>query len=53
MSLTDEEFTSVVMLTVTIITHLVFTAYRVYSETEDTTKVFAEVKPLLTSLLDG
>ena len=26
---------------------------RVYSETEDTTKVFAEVKPLLTSLLDG
>ena len=26
---------------------------QVYSETEDTTKVFAEVKPLLTSLLDG
>lgn len=26
---------------------------RVYSETEDTSRVFSEVKPLLTSLLDG
>ena len=30
-----------------------FIGVRVYNDTEDTAQVFGEVKPLLTSLLDG